>query len=120
MMDELGKGSYVGAISLYVAKVFDCVDHTLLISMLTALGFKENEILRFISYIDKRQRGAAINRCMSEEILEKLFGVPQGSVVGPLFFLIHINDVTSNVNCKSHLYVDDTVLFGSLRLCTCS
>ena len=109
-MDELSKGNYVGAIFLDLAKAFDYVDHTVLITKLYALGIKENEILWFTSYLDKRKQVTLINRCMSEEILEKPFGVPQGSVLGPLLFLIHIIDVTSNVNCNSRRYAGDTVL----------
>lgn len=45
IMDELGKGNYTGAIVLDVAKAFDCVGHTLLVSKLEALGIKENKNL---------------------------------------------------------------------------
>ena len=110
IMDELGKVNYVGVIFLDLAKAFDGVDHTILLSKLQALGIKEKEIFWFASYLDKRKQVSLINGCMSEKVLQKPFGVPQGSVLGLLLFLTHVNDVASNVSCKSHPYADYTVL----------
>ena len=55
------------------------------------------------------------NLYLSKQLDELSYGVPQGSVLGPILFLIFVNDLCSSVNCKVHLYADDTVLIHDNR-----
>ena len=64
----------------------------------------------FISYLFNRKQFVSINGHISNQTSVK-YGVPQGSVLGPLLFLIHINDLNLAINfCKVHHFADDTNL----------
>ena len=95
-------------------KAFDTVNHKLLLKKLRNMKI-ENLALKWIStYLSNRSQSTIINDVVSNE--EPInTGVPQGSILGPLFFLCYINDITSV--CKnSHilLYADDTVMYKSI------
>ena len=92
-------------------KAFDCVQHKVLLNKLTCLGIGE-EIVNWVkNYLtDRRQRVYANNVHSLTQLITQ--GVPQGSVLGPLFYIIYANDVMRTVkNCEIALYADDTVLF---------
>ena len=62
-----------------------------------------------MSYLSGRQQLTIVNDKRSEQLPDKPYG-SQGSVLGPVLFLLCINDIVSAVNCKIHLYADDTIL----------
>ena len=95
-------------------KAFDTVDHSILLHKLHYYGFRGIIQDRFSSYL--------INRFQTKHVLGtnisnkeiNLCGVPQGSILGPLLFLIHINDICQSPNKFSfHLFADDTNLIYS-------
>ena len=67
----------------------------------------------FRSYLDgRKQRVLANNVCSSSQCITQ--GVPQGSVLGPLFYILYANDIVDTVKyCKIALYADDTVLYSA-------
>ena len=92
-------------------KAFDCVQHSVLITKLVKLNFDESVVDWVRSYLTGRSQKVLANDTCSS-LLPITQGVPQGSVLGPLFYIVYANDLTDTVkNCMIALYADDTVLF---------
>ena len=94
---------------LYVSKAFDKVWHNGLIFKLKRFGITGILLSWFSSYLENRiQRVVLDGKAFKWERLHA--GVPQGSVLGPLLFLIFINDLVDTIETDSHLFSDDTSL----------
>ena len=102
-------------IFLDFAKAFDTVNHDILISKLSHYGIRGTSLNWFKSYLNNRRQHTEINGILSD-IDTIRCGVPQGSVLGPLLFLLYINDIikTSEV-LKFFLFADDTKIYFSTK-----
>lgn len=90
-----------------MTKAFDRVDHTILLKKLSCWGFREAIQKWFSSYLNGRSQCVRVNGQLSNE-LEIRIGVPQGSVLGPLLFLVYINGIFSqNFNGSPTAFADD-------------
>ena len=97
-------------IFLDFAKAFDTVNHQILLKKLNHYGIKGIALKLFESYLANRKQCVSIGSVMSETDIIKC-GVSQGSILGPLLFLIYINDITKSSNVlKFLLFADDTCL----------
>jgi hypothetical protein len=99
-------------IVLDLQKAFDTVNHKILLSKLNAIGLSSNSVNWFESYLTGRTQVVDINGTYSSS-KNITCGVPQGSILGPLLFLIYVNDMVSAVTCKLLLYADDSALMVS-------
>ena len=97
-----------------MSAAFDTVDHTLLLQQLKeAYGFNDSVLQWFKSYISSRTCSVNINDSFSNLIC-LLFGVPQGSIVGPILFILytkHIQHIAQKYGLRIQLYADDTQLY---------
>ena len=98
---------------LDMSKAFDSIRHDILLSKLRSLDFSQGALDWFQSYLSDRQQCVRIGDAVSKVLLLE-FGVPQGSILGPVLLTIYVNDLLSvPKRCISASYVDDCKLYLS-------
>ena len=98
------------AVFLDISKAFDKVWHDGLLFKLKSYGISGCLFSVLEDFLDNRQQRVVLNG-KNSNWSPVTAGVPQGSVLGPLFFLIYINDLVDNVSSEAKLFADDTSLF---------
>ena len=111
----LNDKKYTIAAFIDLKKAFDTINHNILVRKLPHFGLDENLIAWVTNYLTNRVQKCTVNGHTSEE-QPITCGVPQGSILGPLLFLLFINDIDVNfVHSKVLLYADDTVIYATHR-----
>ena len=101
----------VRSVYLDISKAFDRVWHEGLIFKIRRCGIRGDLLNLLNSFLSKRQQRTVINgKCSSWEGVSA--GVPQGSILGPLLFLVYINDLPDGLQSNIRIYADDTSLFS--------
>ena len=100
---------------LDLSKAFDTINHKILLDKLKYYGFSDLSLKLLASYLRNRKQFVCLGNTNSE-LLDIHTGVPQGSILGPLLFIIYINDLP--LSCSSLtpiIYADDTTLYTKLN-----
>ena len=111
LTDAIDEGKLTAGIFLDLSKAFDTVDHSIIISKLEHYGIRGIALQWFRNYLLNRYQIVKFKNSQSEKKMIKC-GVPQGSVLGPLLFLLYVNDIfKSSEKLSFILFADDTNIF---------
>jgi hypothetical protein len=116
MIDEwlqnLNNNKIIGYITLDFRKAFDILPHDILVKKLTLYGCDNLTVSWFQTYLENRNQIVQINGNVRSSALQNKYGVPQGSILGPLLFVLFLNDIIFEVEyCNLSLYADDSNLY---------
>ena len=106
----LDEGKEIRVVFFDIKKAFDCVWHEGLLHKLKACGVSDSLLNWFKAYLSNRKQRVILPGANSEWAYTKA-GVPQDSVLGPLLFLIYINDIVTDIGTNIRLFADDTTLY---------
>ena len=112
--NTMDHGGQTDIIYTDLSKAFDRLDHGLLLQKLSDFGLSLDFLSFFESYLVNRTLNVKYHGFSSIEVLATS-GVPQGSVLGPLLFIIFINDICQDIQSNVLLYADDLKLFASIN-----
>ena len=102
---------FTGLIMIDLKKAFDLVIHSILLQELEHYGFHGNVFNLFFTYLSNRQQYVSVNNVnFSTQYIK--YGVSQGSVLGPLLFLLYINDLGNSCDSTPRLFADDTCVIA--------
>ena len=111
---SLDDGLETRAVFLDISKAFDKVWHEGLLFKLKQNGISGNLLNVITDFLYQRKQRAVLNGQYSSRTNVQA-GVPQGSILGPLFFLVYINDLSDDLTLNSKLFLDDTSLFSVVQ-----
>ena len=117
IMTTLNSSVSIDMIYLDFAKAFDKVDHNILLHKVKALGIQGKLGTWIHSFLSNRTHHVRLpgGRSTCSEVLS---GVPQGTVLGPVLFLILMSDITEGINCNIVSFADDTRLYSAINSVT--
>jgi hypothetical protein len=113
-VDELARGvsrgQQIDAVVMDFSKAFDVVQHGSLLVKLNYYGIRGSTLKWIDSFLTNRSQRVVVDGDMSE-VAPVTSGVPQGSVLGPILFLVYINDMPECISSTSRLFADDTIVY---------
>ena len=112
ILSGIDNAMLTGMILIDLQKAFDTIDHEIFFSKMVHLGFSEATISWYKSYLTRRTFLVNVEKDFSSPG-DLSCGVPQGSILGPLIFLLYVNDMSCSVDCELLLYADDSCLIFS-------
>ena len=109
--EALNEREVVAVCFFDISKCFDAISHELLLLKLQYHGVNENELNWFKSYLTGRKQKVSINGNLSKPN-NVMIGIPQGGVLGPVLFLLFINDIIQSVNTGTcNIFADDVAIY---------
>ena len=111
-LQNINNNKYCGVLFVDFKKAFDVIDHDLLLRKLKIYGLSTNTLMFLRSYLTNRQQCVVVKSSISTfQTLH--YGVPQGSILGPLLFSLYINDLPLHIKSTCECFADDTTIHSN-------